>query len=228
MEVNGVVFDLDATLVNMGGFVRWRDAHKEVKACYLSTECSEEMVERCSGRGLFNMLNLVRDEISETLPDTDVERIQSGAYEVLESFESESVERCELMLGCPDALEWLRERGIKMGVATSNSERIAEEILRKRELRHFFSAVVGRRPELKMKPYPDQLLKCFEEMKVDPSEGVMVGDSVRDVVAAKAADIFVIAVPSPFTKRDVLVDAGVDIIIESLTELPAKIRELTA
>ncbi len=36
MKVEGVVFDLDATLINLGGVVDWRKAHIMVKEAYLA------------------------------------------------------------------------------------------------------------------------------------------------------------------------------------------------
>lgn len=226
MRIDGIVFDLDATLVNMGGFVDWREAHRRARDVYLSSDCEEEMVHRCSERGLFNMLNMVRDEISSTLPEEDVWRIQQGAYEAIESCEVESIHRCELMPGCLTTLNWLTERGYKLGIATSNSQSVAEQILEKKELCHFFTSVVGRRTDLKMKPHPDQILRCFEEMGVNQKHGLMVGDSTRDVLAARAAGIYVIAVPSFFTKREALKEAGADTMIDSLVELPEVIMKL--
>jgi len=170
--------------------------------------------------------NLVRDELSLTAPISEVERIQWTAYEAITSCEVESVNRCHLMPGCLPTLEWLREQGVKMGIATSNSEEIARRILRERGIDDFFDAVIGRRPELRMKPYPDQILKCFEEIGVSPRQGVVVGDSVRDVAAARSTGIYAIAVPSYFTKREALLKAGADQIIEHLDELPEAVKGL--
>ncbi|UCD43821.1 MAG: HAD family hydrolase [Candidatus Bathyarchaeota archaeon] len=218
MKLEGVVFDLDATLVNMGGFVDWKEAHRKAREAYQTTECPKEFVLKCSERGLFNMLNLVRDEVSRTIPEK-VEEIQLKAYDAIESCEVESIEACHLMPGCEDVLDWLEERDIRMGVATSNSQTVAEEILKRKGIDRYFAAVVGRRPELRMKPHPDQILKCFEMMGVDPSGGVVVGDSVRDVAAAKSAEIYVVAVPAYFTRRDSIIEAGADVIIDSLEDL---------
>ena len=223
MEIKGIVFDLDATLVNLGGYVNWREAHKRATSAYIGANCDEEMVLRCSERGLFNMLNLIREENSSTMLDSEVESIQMVAYDAVESCEKESIGRCELMPGCLIALNWLKKRGYNIGIATSNSQSVAEKILEDEKIDHFFESVVGRRPELKMKPHPDQIFKCLEEMGVEPSHGVMVGDSVRDALAAKKADIFMIAVPSFFTKREALEEAGVNVIIETLNDLPEAI-----
>ena len=226
LDVEGVVFDLDATLVNLGGFVDWRGAHKRVVEAYLDCGCSESTVNRCSEKGLFNMLNLMWDELCETHPRGEAEGIQERAYSILAASEAQGVSQCRLMVGAVEALEWLRERGIAMGVATSNSGEVAERILEMNGLRGFFAAVVGRTPELRMKPYPDQLLACFEMLGVDPRKGVVVGDSVRDVDAAKAAGVYAIAVPAHFTKLEALEKAGADRILDSLEELPAVLSSL--
>jgi phosphoglycolate phosphatase-like HAD superfamily hydrolase len=226
MTIEGIVFDLDATLVNLGGFVEWREAHRRAIDAYLSCGCPEDVISRCGEKGLFNMLNLVRDELSTTLPASEVERIQWRAYEAITSCEVESVNQCHLMPACVPTLEWLRDRGYRMGVATSNSEEVAKRIMTAKGIDAFFDSVVGRRPELRMKPHPDQILKCFDELGIKLGHGIVVGDSVRDVAAARLIGSYSIAVPSFFTKREALVEAGVDKIIESLDELPSVIEEL--
>jgi phosphoglycolate phosphatase len=220
LSVEGIVFDLDATLVNLGGFVNWRGAHMQVVQAYLEEGCLESMVSRCSESGLFSMLNLMRDELCATLPQDEAERIQGRVYGVLEAFESHGASQCHIMSGCYETLVWLKKNGVKMGVATSNSQSVAENILEINKLRPFFIAVVGRSPGLRMKPHPDQILACFERLGVDPRKGAVVGDSVRDVGAAKAAGIHSIAIPTHFTKREALEKAGADQIIEGLWELP--------
>ena len=225
-NIEGVVFDLDATLVNLGGHVDWRRAHRLAKEVYVSCGCPRELVESSSERGLFTMLNLVRDENSTEMPASQVEQIQGEAYGVIESCELEGVEMCSLMPSCVSTLEWIEGQGMAMGVATSNSQLVAESVLDLNGIRRFFASVVGRRPELKMKPYPDQILICLEEMGVEPRQGLMVGDSVKDIQAAKAAGITMISIPSYFTKREAIVRASPDVILENLGELPEAVSRL--
>jgi len=226
LKVEGVVFDLDATLVNLGGFVNWRAAQKQVVEAYLECGCSEDAVKRCSEKNLFDMLNLMEEELWAEYPQDEAKRIQGKAYAVLDACEAQGVSQCHLMPDCMDTLEWLKEHGIKMGIATSNSQKVTEQILELRGLRSFFTAIVGRTPELRMKPHPDQILACFKMLDVNPSRGIVVGDSVRDVKAAKAAAVYVIAVPARFTRIEALEEAGADRIIRSLGELPSIISSL--
>lgn len=227
LDVEGVVFDLDATLVNLGGFVDWREAHRGVVEAYLECGCSRSAVRRCSGKGLFDMLNLMWEELCATRPRGGAERIQEKAYSVLAACEARGISRCHLMPGTLDALKRLREWGVVMGVATSNSQEVAERILETTGIHVFFAAVVGRTMELRMKPHPDQLIACFEMMGVDPHQGVVVGDSVKDVEAAKAAGVYAIAVPAHFTRHGALEEAGADQIIRSLEELPVVLSSLS-
>ena len=226
MKIKGVVFDLDATLINLGGFVDWKKAHLMAKEAYLACGCPEEMINRLGEKGLFNMLNMVREENALIMDANEVERIQEKAYETIESCEWEGTPNCHLLPGCSSTLSWLKDRGIRMGVATSNSQDVAEWILDSKNIRGYFSSIVGRRPELRMKPHPDQILKCLEEMMVEPSRSVVVGDSVKDVQAAKSVNIVSIAIPSYFTRRHALEEAGADYIIENLKNLPTILLSL--
>jgi phosphoglycolate phosphatase len=225
-DVRGVVFDLDATLVNLGGFVKWREAHMEAIEAYAACGCPDELVSRCSGGGLFRMMNEIREELSGRLPPSDVERVQGAVYDAVERHEMEGMEKCHILPGCIEALEWLRERGIRTGLATSNSQRVAERVLELNGLSSYFASVVGRRPDLPMKPHPAPILKCLEEMRVDPGEGVMVGDSPRDIEAAKSAGVYAVAIPSPFSRLEAILEAGADRVIGSLEELPPLIEGL--
>lgn len=226
LDFNGVIFDLDATLVNLGGFVDWREARRRVTDAYLEWGCPETIVRRCSGEGLFDMLNMVWEELCATRPRGEAEQIQRAAYTVLSACEAQGVSRCHLMPGCLEALEWLKRRGAKMGVVTSNSQEVAEQVLEVNGVRGFFAAVVGRTPKLRMKPHPDQLFACFEVLGVDPRLGIVVGDSVRDIEAAKAVGAYAVMVPAYFMRREALEKAGADRIIGSLGELPVVLSSL--
>jgi HAD superfamily hydrolase (TIGR01509 family) len=217
---DGVVFDLDATLVNLGEHVDWRRAQEEVVKIYLACGYGEEELKQRGTGGLFNLLNVMHEELAARKPKDEVTKIQCKAFDVIEAYEMRGVEACGLMPGCLDALNWLRERSIFMGVCTSNSIVVAEKILDSCGLASYFSSVVGRSIELKMKPNPDQIEVCLREMGVKPRRAVMVGDSHNDVLAGKAAGTFTVAIPVYFTRSETLNAAKPDAVIKSLHELP--------
>ncbi len=221
LNVQGIVFDLDATLVNLGGFVEWRMAHEEIIENYIELDCDEEIVEACSAKGLFTMLEEMYENIQNKRGDDEARSVQSSVYDILSSFEEKGVESCTLMDGCINTLDWIKEKGIPMGICTSNSLKSAEAALDLQGLSHYFKAVVGRTVDFPMKPHPAQLVECFSQISVEPSRGVMVGDSHKDIIAGKKAGAFTIGVPAYFTRLELMKEAEVDVIINNLNELPS-------
>ncbi|TFH14745.1 HAD family hydrolase [Candidatus Bathyarchaeota archaeon] len=225
-KVDGVVFDLDATLVNLGGFVDWRKAHDEIVDNYIALDCDPSTVRECSAKGLFNMLELMYQYLREEKGAMKADEIQGSAYEILGNYERIGVDSCTLMDGCVDVLDWLREKGTPLGICTSNSLRSAEAALELQGIREYFKVVIGRTVDVPMKPDPTQLRMCFDQLNVNPENGVMVGDSHKDVIAGKKLGAYTVGIPVHFTRLDLMKGAGVDVIIDNLSELKAVIESL--
>lgn len=226
LNVKGIVFDLDATLVNLGGFVEWRKAHEDIVESYLEMDCDDETVQACSAKGLFAMLDEMYLNLVEERGEDEAKSAQDNVYEILSSYEEKGVNSCTLMDGCVSTLDWVKERGIPMGICTSNSKKSAMAALKLQGLEGYFDAVMGRTVEFPMKPHPAQLEECFRLIKVDPIRGVMVGDSHKDIIAGKKAGAYTIGVPVYFTKLDLMKEAGVDVVIDRLSELPKILESL--
>jgi pyrophosphatase PpaX len=226
LNVQGIVFDLDATLVNLGGFVEWRKAHEDIVESYLEMDCDDETVQACSAKGLFNMLDEMYVNLIDERGESVAKEAQGTAYEILSSYEEKGVKSCTLMDGCVSTLDWVKEKGVPMGICTSNSTKSAMAALKQQGLEGYFDAVIGRTVGFPMKPHPAQLEECFRLINVDPSKGVMIGDSHKDIIAGKKAGAYTVGVPVYFTKLDLMKDAGVDVIIDNLSELPKILESL--
>ena len=223
-KLDGIVFDLDATLVNLGGFVDWKRAHEEIVENYMRNDCDQTLVQECSAKGLFNMMELMHQHLQEERGIEDANKVQDSVYQLLGDYEKIGADSCTLMDGCTDILEWLKKKEIPLGICTSNSPRSAETALNIQGIRSFFDVVVGRTVDVPMKPHPAQLQKCFDALKVDPKNGIMVGDSHKDIIAGKKLDAFTVGIPVYFTRLELMKKAGVDVIIENLSELRAVIE----
>ena len=225
-QIAGIVFDLDATLVNLGGFVDWRKAHDEIVENYIKHDCDVSTVKDCSALGLFNMLEQMNQHLKEERGETKAREIQDSAYDILSKYEQTGVNSCTLMDGCLDILEWLKEKQYPLGVCTSNSLKSAELALKIQGIKDYFEVVVGRTVDIPMKPDPAQLKMCFDEMRVDPKQGMMVGDSQKDVMAGKKLGAYTVGIPVHFTRVDLMKEAGVDVMIDNLSELKGVIESL--
>jgi putative hydrolase of the HAD superfamily len=86
-------------------------------------------------------------------------------------------------------LDWLRDRGIRIGCVTNRvfgGPRFIEE-LRELGLDRYFEATAVSCDMGYMKPHPKIFEHVFEQMSITPAETAMVGDSLRaDVQASQA------------------------------------------
>jgi len=92
----------------------------------------------------------------------------------------------------PDAercLQRLRERGCVLGIASNSYMGQIDPILERLDAARLFASVVGRDRVAVGKPDPEPVLLCLSEMRARPEDSVMVGDSVNDVYAGKAAGL---------------------------------------
>ena len=225
-RVDAIVFDLDATLINLGGFVDWKKANEEIVQDYLKNDCNPSLIKECSAEGLFNMLDQMYQRLKDTKGAEKAEEIQGSVYDILGKYERIGVDSCTLMDGCTDILGWLKDIDIPLGICTSNSPRSAEAALKMQGIREYFKIVVGRTVGVPMKPDPAQLRICFDGLHVDPNNGVMVGDSHKDIIAGKKLGAYTVGIPVYFTKLELMKEAGVDIIIDDLSELKLVIESL--
>lgn len=81
-----------------------------------------------------------------------------------------------------------------------------------------FSAVIAAEDVRAPKPDPDGILKACAAAGVPPEEAAVIGDSVMDIWAAKAAGCRAIGVLSGISRRQDLQKEGVDAISENLLE----------
>jgi len=113
--------------------------------------------------------------------------------------------------------------GTRLGVVTNKPEAAVHAILRHFGIDDAFAVVVGDRV-LPRKPAPDMLLHALQVVGRPAARAVMVGDSVTDVEAARAAGLPAIVVRGGYTS--VPVEAlEADAIAEDLFDLPRALGE---
>lgn len=102
-----------------------------------------------------------------------------------------------LMPGIAGTLEWLREKGFPLALASSSFPEIIEIVLEKGQLRSFFQVVVNSRMAGASKPSPDIFILASGQMGIPPEKCVVIEDSYNGIRAAKAAGMYCIAFNGP-------------------------------
>ena len=88
----------------------------------------------------------------------------------------------------------------RLAVATSSFRENAELILQRLDLTRYFDTVATNESVTRVKPHPDLFLHVAERLGVAASECVVLEDAEKGVVAAHAAGMKVIAVPTAQTR----------------------------
>ena len=135
------------------------------------------------------------------------------------------VDTC-LFPGMDDLLEDLESRAIGWGVVTNKFERLARPVMAGLGLGDRAAVIVGGDTCARAKPFPDPLLHAAAAMRVDPMRTLYVGDDERDVQAARAAGMPVVAAAYGYLGDGPPPSMwGADAVVDSPAELHAWIRE---
>lgn len=126
--------------------------------------------------------------------------------------------------GVVEALQAIHAMNIPMGVCTNKPEAFTRQILDGLELAAYFSYVVGGDTTSTRKPDPQPVQACLRGLVSEPASSLMIGDSVHDVHAARAAGVTVAVVPWGYRSAPVD-ELGADFVLHDLAGLPGMIRD---
>lgn len=94
----------------------------------------------------------------------------------------------------PRVLGDLRARGLRLGLATNDTEAPARRHLTDAGILHLFDFIAGCDSGWGGKPAQGQLVAFAAHLGIDPAQAAMVGDSTHDLFAARAAGMASVAV----------------------------------
>ncbi len=176
-ELPTVIWDLDGTLVDT--LANITNTVNLVRDKFgLDNVGSDIIIEYLNGTSnikAVDIFGVAEDKLSSA-------RELFGKY-----YEIECVKDIELYSKVEDTLHILSDKGYKLCVATNGSLKYAQMILEELQIITLFDCIVGADSVTNPKPAPDMLIKALGDS--DISKSVMVGDSPKDIIAAKRANI---------------------------------------
>ena len=104
--------------------------------------------------------------------------------------------------GVKDIFEYIRNNGLKCAVATSTRRESAEKTLHEIGVVDYLDAVVYGDEVERGKPEPDIFLRAAKAIGVNPSEAVVVEDSINGIKAGYAAGMRVVHIPDTIAIDD--------------------------
>ncbi|MBN1168511.1 HAD family phosphatase [Candidatus Woesebacteria bacterium] len=133
------------------------------------------------------------------------------------------MDEVELKDGFIEFADMLRESGLKIALATSNTWDITEKVLSKFDLLEYFDVITTKEEVHRNKPDPEIFFLTAEKLMIEPSECLVFEDSEKGIVAAKEAGMKVIGMTNGRNSKKMLKKA--DRIIEDFFEVTPTLLE---
>ena len=120
--------------------------------------------------------------------------------------------------GVQQALERMRAACLRLACVTNKAAAFAAPLLEKTGLAPFFDAVVSPEQAGSRKPHPGPLLHACRALRVAPAEAALIGDSVYDAEAARAAGCRVLLVSYGYSEGSDVRELDCDGVVDSIEE----------
>jgi phosphoglycolate phosphatase len=184
-SARAVLFDLDGTLADTAPDLA--RALNRVRAAHRLAPMPVEITRPYTSSGARGLL-----KVGFGLDPGD-ERYEALKLEFLDFYAAEICVDTRLFDGMAELLDRLDQERLPWGVVTNKAERFTLPLLQGLRLGERAACVVGGDTAARPKPHPDPLLHAAAALQLPPSACLYVGDDLRDVQAARAAGMPVIA-----------------------------------
>ncbi|WP_291992314.1 phosphoglycolate phosphatase [Candidatus Accumulibacter sp. ACC003] len=220
LAVRAVLFDLDGTLLDTV-----LDLHAAANAMLRDLgrdEVPVDAVRSYVGRGI---ANLVKRVLAGTMVAADDPAPPPAAAfaSFKQHYARENGRHAALFPGVREGLEGFRALGLPLGVITNKAEAFAVPLLEHVGLAPFFKVVVSGDVLPRPKPDPMPLIWASGRLGASPAKVLMIGDSVHDFHAARAASCHVFLVPYGYNEGRDVRDLACDAIVPTLADAVVRI-----
>ena len=215
-----ICFDLDGTLVDSTADIRAALVHA-LAAVPPSDVRLDEHALSCAGLGLpLDEFYALARPAPHPLAHADGRRRFVDAYRAY--YHAHLLDKTRPFPDVAATLEMvkpLRAAGLRTAVATTKRTLTAERVLAGLGLAEHFDLILGTEDPMPHKPAPDLLLACAGRLDRDPSRGLMIGDTERDVLAGRAAGMRTCGVTWGVLGADGLSPHAPDFLVDRFAEL---------
>jgi len=210
-----VLIDLDGTLVDTVPDLAY--AIDEMMSQLELPQRGEEKVRQWIGNGIERLVK--RALLDGDKGEVDEELFQSALHLFKVSYDQVNGRNSKLYEGVQEGLDWLKSQDFPLACITNKAEQFTLPLLKALKIDDYFGLVISGDTLPQKKPDPLPLLHSAEFFGVDPHEALMLGDSINDVQAARAAGFKIICVNYGYNHGLDISDSNPDAVIDSLAQL---------
>ena len=212
LPIKAVVIDLDGTLLDTAPDLA--EAAKRMAAELNLPPIELDTVKTFIGNGVSRLVKRVLTREMDAEPDA---ALFARAYPVYEKHYAEGVSReSRPFPGVVEGLEAMKAAGFRLACITNKAEKFTVPLLKDTGLFDYFELILSGDTLPRRKPDPLPLLHACEVFKVKPSELLLIGDSLNDAQAARAAGCPVFCVPYGYNRGRPVAELDLDAVVPSL------------
>ncbi|MES2366325.1 MAG: phosphoglycolate phosphatase [Pseudomonadota bacterium] len=214
IKIKAVVIDLDGTLLDtapdLAHAAELMMAELNMPPVALAT------IKTYIGNGVSRLVKRVLTGSMDAEPDT---ALFERAYPIYQKHYGAHVSlHSRPFPGVVEGLQALREMGVHVACITNKAEAFTIPLLRDTGLLDYFELVLSGDTLPKRKPDPLPLLHACKHFGVEPGELLLIGDSLNDTQAARAAGSPVFCVPYGYNRGRPVDELDQDAVVPSLLE----------
>ncbi|MCL2022258.1 MAG: phosphoglycolate phosphatase [Betaproteobacteria bacterium] len=209
-KLSSVTFDLDGTLLDTA--VDIAAACRRMLAAMGKPARDEAEIRIFVGRG---MQTLIERCLTWEMPPAASE-LAEGMRLFRLYYAEENGRAATLYPGVREGLSAFYAVGLPLAVVTNKRLAYTLPLLEQSGLSGYFQVVVGGDSTPCLKPEPEPILYACRQLRVAPAENLHIGDSINDVMAARAAGCPVWLVPYGYTEGVQLLKDSGDLIVPDL------------
>ena len=221
LQVRAVALDLDGTMLDTIEDLCTAVNHMLTELRLPNLEL--ELVRTFVGKGIANLVERSLRAALGREPDPELQARAIPVYEA--SYDRVNGDTTTIYPGVREGLDALAAAGFPLACITNKSARFTRPLLERIGFAHYFAVVVCGDTLERRKPDPLPLTYAAERMAVQPAEMLMIGDSINDAQAARAAGCPVFCVTYGYNEGRDVHTLDVDAIVPSLTEAAALVRK---
>ena len=210
-----IMIDVDGTLVDSVPDLAY--CVDELMIAMGRDKWGEAKVRHWVGNGVPKLVERsLTGELEGTVNKDDFDK----AYPIfLDLYAENTSGRSSLYDGVREGLDYLKSQGYTLGCVTNKAKQFTHPLLKDLGIFDEFEIVISGDTLEKKKPDPMPLLHAAKHFNIDPKESMMLGDSISDVKASRAAGFEIICMSYGYNHGDDIRDANPDLVIDSMAEL---------
>ena len=183
-----ILFDLDGVLVDECHW-HYESLNRALKEVANYTISEEDHYSIYNGLPTLTKLGMLKDR--HIIREDDFYKIselkQAYTIVVIEEFCANSLPKIVMM-------EYLRDRGYKLGCVTNSIRKTTELMLKKTGIRKYFDVIFSNEDSTHNKPHPEPYIKALVTLNSLPENSIIVEDSPKGLEAARLTGCKVIQV----------------------------------